>query len=307
MTQLIFEKKEVIMNKYLTISASTMLLFAGLFLITGCSSSDDAPVSATPTPTPTVPANAVEITAANAEATVAASVATASTFEDGIAAALAVETTPVIGLSGALDLVLPLIKDRLNNSGIDPVYGVAYNESGACFESGTWSASGDEVFGETSSSDTFTATFVNCDDGFGFIIDGTLTGTVTEDYTMPYGYTLAVTGNLSLIVTGDSTVKISFTGIDFQKSGEMLDGTYTTAKSSFAIDFIVNGTSSGGFLSELKAAIVESTGFGSCPESGHIFITGANNTTAEGIYNGDDTMTIKANGEVVEPSTVCYY
>ena len=84
MTQLIFEKKEVIMNKYLTISASTMLLFAGLFLITGCSSSDDAPVSATPTPTPTVSANAVEITAANAEATVAASVATASTFEDGI-------------------------------------------------------------------------------------------------------------------------------------------------------------------------------------------------------------------------------
>ncbi len=39
------------MNKYLTISASTMLLFAGLFLITGCSSSDDAPVSTTPTPT----------------------------------------------------------------------------------------------------------------------------------------------------------------------------------------------------------------------------------------------------------------
>ena len=293
------------MNKYLTISASTMLLFAGLFLITGCSSSDDAPVSATPTPTPTVPANAVEITAANAEATVAASVATASTFEDGIAAALAVETTPVIGLSGALDLVLPLIKDRLNNSGIDPVYGVAYNESGACFESGTWSASGDEVFGETSSSDTFTATFVNCDDGFGFIIDGTLSGTVTEDYTMPYGYTLAVTGNLSLIVTGDSTVKISFTGIDFQKSGE-LGGTYTTTKSNFAIDFIVNGISSDGFLSELKADIFDSDGF-SCPESGHIFITGANDTTAEGIYKGGTTMEIWANGAIVEPSAVCYY
>ncbi len=84
-------------------------------------------------------------------------------------------------------------------------------------------------------------------------------------------------------------MNISFTGIDFQKSGEMLDGTYTTAKSTFAIDFIVNGISSGGFLSELNAAIVESDG-DSCPESGAIKITGGNNTTAEGIYNGDGTQ-----------------
>ena len=87
-----------------------------------------------------------------------------------------------------------------------------------------------------------------------------------------------------------------------------MDSTYNTAKSTFAIDFIVNGISSDGFLSELKAAIVDSTGFGSCPESGHIFITGANGTTAEGIYNGDGlTMTIKANGEVVDTGPVCYY
>ena len=38
------------MNKYLTISVSTMLLFAGLFLITGCSSSDDAPAVPLETP-----------------------------------------------------------------------------------------------------------------------------------------------------------------------------------------------------------------------------------------------------------------
>jgi len=297
------------MNKYLTISASTMLLFAGLFSITGCSSSDDAPVSTTPTPTvpATVPANAVEINAANAEATVAASVATASTFEDGLAAALAVETTPVIGLSGALDLVLPLIRDRVKNSGVDPVTAVEvpYNESGDCLDSGTWSASGSENDAYPTYSDTFNATFVNCDDGLGFIIDGTLAGTVTENYEFPYPYTLAVTGNLSLIVTGDSTVKISFTGIDFQKSGE-LGGAYTATKSTFAIDFIVNGISSDGFLSKLTADIVSSDGF-SCPESGHIFITGANNTNAEGIYKGDTTMEIWANGAIVEPSAVCYY
>ena len=88
-----------------------------------------------------------------------------------------------------------------------------------------------------------------------------------------------------------------------------MDSIYNTAKSTFAIDFIVDGTSSGGFMSKLNAPVVESTGYGSCPESGHIFITGANGTTAEGIYNGDGlTMTIKANGVDVDTGgPVCYY
>ena len=294
------------MNKYLTISASTMLLFAGLFLFTGCSSSDDAPV--TPTPDPTVPVNLVEITPDNAEVIVEASVTSASAFEDGLAAALAVETTPVIGLSGALDLVLPLIKDRLINSGIDLATGVAlpFNLVGACDVSGTWSESGTET--ETSDLPdyalTFDATYVNCDDGVGYILDGSLSGSFTQDIAT-YEYSTAVTGNLSLIVAGDSTVKIRFTGIDFQKSGEEFMFTYTTAKSTFAIDFIVDGTSSGGFMSKLNAPIVESNG-DFCPESGHIFITGANSTTAEGIYNGDGTMTIKANGAVVNATAPCY-
>lgn len=296
------------MNKYLTISASTMLLFAGLFLFTGCSSSDDAPVSATPTPTPTVPAtvpaNAVEITDANAETTVAASVATVTELENGIAAALAAETTPVIGLTAALDLVLPLIKDKLNNSGIDPVTGVVYNESGNCLVSGTWSASGDEIDVFPDYSDTLTATWVNCDDNIGMIIDGTLSASVTEN-NMTYAYTREVTGTLSLIFS-ESPVEISFTGIDLEKSGDMLMGTYTTAKSTFAVNFIVDGVSSGGFLSTLSAPIVESDGI-PCPESGHIFVTGGSDTTAEGIYNGDLTMTIKANGAVVNASADCVY
>ena len=296
------------MNKYLTISASTVLVFAGLSLFTGCSSSDDAPVSTTPDPT--VPVNLVEITPDNAEGIIVASVTTASTFEAGLAAALAAETTPVIGLSGALDLVLPRIKDRLKNSGIDLATGVAipFSDSGNCFESGTYSESGTET--ETSDlpnySLTFDATYVNCDDGDGFIIDGHLVGSYTSNQAT-YEYTIKVTGDLSLIVADDSTVKIRFTGIDFQKSGEELMDTYTTTHSTFAIDFIVDNISSGGFRSELKAAIVESTGFDSCPVSGHIFITGANSTTADGIYNGDDTMTINANDVDVDAGPVCYY
>ena len=298
------------MNKYLTISASTMLLFAGLFLFTGCSSSDDAPVSATPTPTPTVPAtvptNAIVITDANAEDTVGLSVATVTELENGIAAALAAETTPVIGLTAALDLVLPLIKDKLNNSGIDPVTGVVYNESGNCLVSGTWSASGDEIDNYPDYSDNLKATFVNCDDGDGFIVDGTLSASITENYEFPYPYSREVTGTVSLIFS-ESPVEISFTGIFLQESGEMGMGTYNTAKSTFAVDYILDGVSSGGFLSELTAAIVESDGI-PCPESGHILVTGGSDTTAEGIYNGDNlTMTIKANGAVVNASADCVY
>ena len=296
------------MNKYLTISASTMLLFAGLFLISGCSSDDD-PVITTTTPTPTVPAtvpaNAVVITDANAEATVAASIATVTELENGLAAALAVETTPVIGLTAALDLVLPLIKDKLNNSGIDPVSGIVYNESGNCNVSGTWSASGDEIDVYPDYSDTLTATWVDCDDGIGMIIDGTLSASVTENYET-YAYTREVTGTLSLIFS-ESPVEISFTGIDLEKSGDMLMGTYTTAKSTFAVNFIADGVSSGGFLSTLRAPIVQSDSM-PCPESGHIFITGGSDTTAEGIYNGDNaTMTIRANGADVKTDAECDY
>ncbi len=57
------------MNKYLTLSASTVLLFVGLFLITGCSSSDDG---AAPGIVPaTVPANATVIDDTNAEPVIA--------------------------------------------------------------------------------------------------------------------------------------------------------------------------------------------------------------------------------------------
>ena len=296
------------MNKYLTISASTVLVFAGLSLFTGCSSGGGD--GAVATPPATVPTNAVVITDANAEATVAASIATVTELENGLAAALAVETTPVIGLTAALDLVLPLIKDKLNNSGIDPVTGIVYNESGNCNVAGTWSASGDEIDVYPDYSDTLTATWVNCDDGIGMIIDGKLSASVTEN-NETYAYTREVTGTLSLIFS-ESPVEISFTGIDLEKSGDMLMGTYTTAKSTFAVNFILDGASVDGFLSKLNAPIVQSDTM-LCPESGHIFITGGKDadgidTTAEGIYNGDNaTMTIRANGADVKTDAECDY
>jgi len=294
------------MNKYLTISASTVLLFAGLFSITGCSSSDDGGGGTLPATLPaTVPANAVEITAANAEGIVAASITTVNSFESAFQTISAVETTPVIGLNSVLDIVLPLIKDGFNNSGIDPVTGAVYSDSGDCPYGGTYSESGDEVYNPPNWSDTFTITLTNCD-LYDFIVDGTLSATLTENEDTGE-YSNEVSGSLTIILAYDNTGKISFTGIDYQESGNWTTYTYTITHSTYAIDFVVDGISSGGFLAELKASIVESSGdFDNCPESGHIFITGANSTTAEGLYNGDGTMTIKANGTVVNATASCY-
>jgi hypothetical protein len=218
--------------------------------------------------------------------------------------ALAVEATPVIGLKDALDLVKPRIKNSSKNSGIDLATGVAYSDSGACTDGGTFSFSGNETDDGTNYSDTFTGTFSNCNEA-GFIIDGTLTGTFTENY-VTGAYTDNFSGSLSVTVTTTTdTVKVSFTGLNFQETGNNQLFTYTTTQSTFALVITVNGTTQFAFLAELSTPIVESNG-DFCPESGHILITGGNGTTAEGIYNGDGTMTIKANGAVVNATATCY-
>jgi hypothetical protein len=210
-----------------------------------------------------------------------------------------------MSLGDALDLVKPMIKNRLTDSGIDLATGAAFNESYDCTYGGTFSATGDETEAYPNYSETFTATFNNCSEIMDFVIDGTLSGTFTENYET-YAYTDSVTGSLSVTITYDpDTFKTSFTGLSFKESGNSLDGTFTTTESTFALVIEVNGTTQFALLAGLNADIVESSGT-PCPESGHIMITGGNGTTAEGIYNGDGmTMTIKANGAIVDPSYDC--
>lgn len=286
------------MNKFITLSISAALL-STLALTNGCSSSDDDGGTAATT----LPTNATVITDQNAESMVAAIASSLSTFDQ----ALAVETTPVMGLNAALDITKPLIKNRLKNSGIDLATGVAFNDSGTCTDGGTFSVSGDETDDGTNFSETFTATFTDCNE-FGFTIDGSLSGTFTENNNTG-AYTDNVTGSLGItVVQNTETFKISFTGLNFQENGNYQDGTYTTTQATFSLVIVANGTTEFSFLAKLTAPIVESSGGEfSCPESGTIHITGGNNTTAEGIYNGDDTMTIKANDSVVNANAPCYH
>ncbi len=299
------------MNKFLTLSTSTAVL-SGLLIMSGCSSdsatSVDGGVAA-------VPANAVVLDETNAKATVASSVTTV----DALDLALAVETAPAMGLLDALALVKPHIetaKNALQNTGADTVYGVAVSESGACDVSGTFSFTGDEGGTSPSFTDSGNVTLVNCDDGLGFIINGNITW--VESWNQDTGdYNETQTGSISVEGNGTEAFKFSFAGLDFAETGNNLvfgSETYTITKATFSVDFVGGGVNGGGFLAGLTAPIVETSGgYDSCPESGTILITGANGSTAEGIYNGDSstnppgTMTIKANGVVVDDLATCVY
>ena len=287
------------MYKTFTLSASAALISC-LFLITGCSSSDDG---GTTTTTSSVPANATVIDANNAEAMVEAISSSLTTFNQ----ALAVETTPVIGLNAALDIIEPFLENHSSNSAANLATGVT--ESDVCPGGGTFT----DTFTETTDGDTLTVSgtisFVNCivpiDTLTSFTINGSLTYNESEN-NVTSAYTDSVTGTISIaIVSSTDNITISLTGINFLETGNNQLFTYTTTQSAFALVVVVNGTTEVAILATLSAPIVESDGV-FCPESGHILITGGNNTTAEGIYNGDGTMTIKANGVVVNATALCY-
>lgn len=249
-----------------------------------------------------VPANGVTITDANAEAMVASSAAQIGVLDSG----LAVETTPTLGLQAALELIKPQIdnaKSASSNSGADPVYASDGNFSGNCTIGGTFSATGHS----TATSDTGSATFVDCEEIAGFVLNGAIAWNETFDASGDYSETFS--GTIGIVVGGGST-EITFTSLLFVETGNDLNfgaETYTTTSATVSIDFVVSGVGSGGFLVTLTAPIVESNGGdASCPESGTIRITGANGTFAEGTYNGDGTMTISANGTVVNAAATCY-
>lgn len=285
------------MHKFLTLTSTTALLLSA-FLITGCSSSDsddDNNTGDSGGDSTTVPANAVIIDSSNAEEIVLATSSMVNTFEE-VGTAFAVQVTPAIGLKSALDIVKPLIKNRSNKTGIDLATGAVFNESGACSGGGTFSFTGNETDDGITYAESGTSIFNNCSE-LGFTINGSLSFSFTEN-SATGDYSDDTTGTLSMILTGQETVTLSMSGIDFKETGNTFTGTYTNTALSFALDFISNGSGSGGFAVKLLAPIVESNG-DDCPDSGHFLITGGNSTTAEGIFSDGSSITVKANGTVV--------
>lgn len=247
-----------------------------------------------------VPANAVVIDSSNAEPTVQSAASSAQNVGQAFSA-IGAETPTNASLKGKLHIVDQIIR-KSTVSG-DSSATTATGASGTYYCPGGGSVSGSySTSGNTTSG---SATFSSCSEGT-LTINGSLK--FSDTYNNSTGdYSDSASGNLSM-VDSSSNLKISFAGLDYAETGNDFNGTYTISKMTFSVDFTTGGTTGGGFLFELQAPIVESSGgFYSCPESGDILITGANGTTAEGIFNGDDTVTIKANGSVVTTTSCTGY
>lgn len=277
--------------------ASSAALVSGLLLITSCSGGDDGG-----SPAAGVPANAVTIDASNAEITVSSAASSANQLSSALPTS--VETAQNLNLKSALKEMKRSLRDNATGSGIDLATGATFEDSGNCLISGTYSQVMNITSNGDSTTESGTASFSNCND-YNLILDGSISYTSTNNNLGDY--TDNVTGWLAISVP-DSGLLVHFNGLVVNETGNYFDYTYTINQLTYSVDYVTTDGSGGGYLLTLTAPIVESSGtFFSCPESGHITITGANGTTAEGIYNGDDTMTIKANGVVVDPAAYCYY
>lgn len=278
------------MKNYLTLAASVAII-SGQLLITGCSSDDAS--SGSSGGVATVPANAVIIDDTNAEATIYAAAASAST----LGSAISVQTTQVISLKSVMEIIKPILN---RNSTTNVATGATFSEP--CTDGG--SISGTETISDdgTTYSESGSVTFNNCAEG-GIIINGTSTYSSSMN-SATGAYTDDASGTITVTFTG-GTDTFSFSGFVFSETGNNLQDTYTISQLTYAIDFTINGTQGGGFLVSLLQPIVETDGSG-CPESGHLLVNGGNGTSAEGIFNGDNaTMTILANGTVVNSTASC--
>lgn len=285
-------KDNYLMNKLKTLSISTALL-SSITLITACSSDDGGSSAAS------VPANAIVIDSTNAETTVLTAANSAASLESAFSA-LGVETTQSLSLEDTLDIISPLVNNLSNNASQNSATGIAIDEP--CPDGGSISGSATESTNGTTTTDSGSVTFSSCNYS-GFIINGSFSFTDTSDLSTG-DYSDNASGSITMS-DANSNSSFSFTGFVYAETGDNFNFTYTTTQLTYAINFVANGTAGGGFLVTLTAPIVESNG-DRCPESGHLTITGANGTTAEGIYNGDGTMTIKANGEIVNTIAACF-
>lgn len=266
------------------------LLLCTAVFFSGCSSDDGGSGG-----TASVPTNAVVINETNAEPTIASAVSTS----DLATLAFGVSATPNANLKNALDLIEQI---RANAGITNSNLATGVTETYPCADSGnlTWSGT------ETATSDSGTISFNNCNE-LGYVFTGSLKYSSTwNDTTGDYSDTAS--GSFSMD-SASQGFKFSFSGLDYAENGNEFNYTYTVTKATFSINFVYNGTGNDGFLTKLTAPIVESAVdyYYGCPESGTILITGANGTTAEGIYNGDGYMTIKANDVVVTTTASCYY
>jgi len=252
------------MNKYLTISASTVLLFVGLLSITGCSSSDDGGSGGA-----VVPSDAVLINdSATAEETLIAAIGTGEL----ITSAFGVEASTPLTAKDIIDIVFDKVKGSDQNSP-DVAIGVDLS-SDICM---TGTASGDES--ETDTSYSASITFNACEVSYDLFFTGSLTLSSTWSNETS-DYTDNASGNLTVTYNNDS---IGFNGFNFAKNGNQSSGDYTITTFTYAID----PSTGGGFTGQLTQPLVGNDYVSCGVTSGQVLVTGAEGSQARATFNTD--------------------
>jgi len=93
--------------------------------------------------------------------------------------------------------------------------------------------------------------------------------------------------------SGVPDFSLGFTEFELAESGNVNTNTFNVSKLDYTFEFN-DGTTTFFVTSEVTETIVESTGDG-CPESGTIVVTGSDNTSVTGTFNGN-TIDVSING-----------
>ena len=167
-----------------------------MFLVTGCSSGGDG---AAPAPVvATVPANATVIDATNAETMIEAAAGSASTL--GLIAG--VETTQVLSLKSAIDIIQPILK---NISTTNVATAAAFSEP--CSGGGTISGSSTETVNGDTFTETGTGSFNDCIES-GFTINGSVSFTSSYN-NMTGAFSDDISGSITMAFSASESFSFS--------------------------------------------------------------------------------------------------
>lgn len=242
-------------------------LIASSIGITGCGS-DDSSSSA-------VPANAITFSTSNA-ATAVGNVLAAT------ASILAKGSTTTPSVTEIINNAIDTIKQSRNNTGQDPVSGIAFNDTTQCWNSGSLVESGNATLNDNGGNGSGTTVFNNCDEGFGVTINGTLNiGGSWNDSTGDY--TDTASGSITVTYNSTSTV-VNVKNLSFKETGNDFTGAYTISKMNYSYDPGSNGFSVG--ITTALNGINDD-----CP-TGAVLLKGADKTQVQATFNGATANTI---------------
>ncbi|NNJ97917.1 MAG: hypothetical protein HKP12_12245 [Gammaproteobacteria bacterium] len=176
-----------------------------------------------------------------------------------------------------IELVVEKAKKRDGDSVVARPFGIVVDE--VCTDGGTVTGNINET--ETSASGTFT--FTDCIE-LGVTINGTVSFSASIDAASNWSLTL--NGNLT---ASDSDKTVSLNGLSYNETGNDQSGAYSINTYTYTAE-IPNG----GFLVQLQAPIAGNES-ATCPSSGAMLVTGADNTQAKATINLDSTVAIEVN------------